>query len=135
MLYFKLYEKALTKYNQLNPISTLYGLKTRRSHKLSAGSIDLMLYPLHLFNDVANIYNNHSIILWPRIISDKAALKTLYGEVFSKISEMLFKISEILGSLRPHLKEHNNVLLNGIFHDRLLTDQYKDYSNKMMQIL
>jgi hypothetical protein len=129
-VYFKLYEKAQTKYNQLNPIGVL---KMKRSHKLSAGSIDLMLYPLHLFHDIVNIYNTHSIILWPRKISDKAALKTLYFEVFSKISEMHFKISEILGSLRPHMKEYNKVLLNAIFHDKLLIDQYKDYTNKMVK--
>ena len=110
-IYFRLYEKAFTKYNLINPIA-IGGLKLRHSHELYADSIDLMLYPLHLFNDIVNIYNTHSIILWPQKISDKAPLKTLYCEVFSKISEMLFKISEILECLRPHMKEYINVLLN-----------------------
>jgi hypothetical protein len=129
-IFFKLYEKALTKYNEVNPIGMF---KLKHSHKLSAGSIDLMLYPLHLFHDVVNIYNTHSIFLWPEKVSDKAALKTLYFEVFSKISEMHFRISEILESLRPHMKEHNKVLLNAIFHDKLLIDQYRDYTNKMVK--
>lgn len=127
-IFFRLYEKALTKYNVINPIG-----KLRRSHEPYADSVDLMLYPLHLFHDIVNIYNSHSIILWPSKISDKTALKTLYFEVFSMISEMLFRISEILECLRPYMKEYVKVLLNSIFHDKLLIDQYKDYSNKMMK--
>jgi DNA polymerase sigma len=129
-IFFELLSTALSTYNKINKTDKYI---VTRSIELSAGSIDLLNYPLHLFHDIVNVYNIHSIILWPTKVQDKTALKNLYFSVLMKISEIQVGIVNTFEALRPHLKESAKIILTSIFHDRLLVDQWKNYTNKMVR--
>jgi hypothetical protein len=50
-----------------------------------------------------------------------------------KISEIQIGIINTLDTLRPRMRQPTQILLNSIFHDRLLINQWKNYTNKMVE--
>jgi hypothetical protein len=129
-MFLGLLTKALSVYNKINKTDKYI---TTPSIELSAGSIELMIYPIHLFHDVVNIYNIHSMIRWPYKIHNKLALKNLYFDVLTKISEIQIGIMNTFDRLRPHMKETTQILLTSIFHDRLLVNQWNNYPSKLVK--
>ncbi len=129
-IFFLLLTDALAMYDKINKTDKYI---TMRSPELTAGSIDLIIYPIHLFQDIVNIYNIHSIIRWPTKVHDKLALKNLYFDVLMKLSEIQIGIINAFDRIRPHMKEPAQILLTSIFHDRLLVNQWNNYASRMIK--
>jgi hypothetical protein len=95
---------------------------------------NIILYPLHMFSDVNNFYNIHSLFLWPKQIRDESLLKNLYWDVFTEISAIQFKMLQMKNSLQPRNRESNDILLKSMFLDRVLeVDKWTNYTSKMMK--
>ena len=88
---------------------------------------------------MVNFYNVYSILLWPKKIQDKDALKDLYTVVFTKIANMQVRIIEILKSINPNeVAEANITVLNSKFLDSLyatrnIIEYYEIFSKFEMQ--
>jgi hypothetical protein len=83
--------------------------------------IPLTLDALNIFQDVVNVYNISSIVLWPGKIRDKDTLYKLYTMIFRRIVDTYFRISEILSTLKPSIANANITILKSKFLDRLLS--------------
>jgi hypothetical protein len=132
-IFFSLFETSLKKYTSL---STSKRSKTSvtSSSQPENSHYNLMLYPLHIFYDIVNLYNIRTSTLWPSQIRDKGALKNLYLDLFTKISEMQIRISGLINALKPNMTKPMNILLKCIFLDKLLeVDKWTTYTFKMMK--
>ena len=74
------------------------------------------------------------VTLWPSEIRDKGALRILYFDLFTKISEMQIRISGLINALKPNMTEPMSILLKCIFLDKILeVDKWTPYTFKMMR--
>jgi hypothetical protein len=120
--FLRFYKSSIEKFSLIDKI------KTNPSH------YNLIIYPLHMFSDVNNFYNIHSLFVWPKLIHDKSLLKNLYSHVFTQISAIQIKILQMKNSLQPRNREPNEILLKSMFLDRVLeVDKWTNYMSKMMK--
>ena len=95
---------------------------------------DLDIQPLHIFDDIVNFYNIHSLIIWPEKIHDNKQLANLYSEVYAEISAIKIKIIQIKNELRPETIKTNQILMQSIFIDRLIeVNVWTNYTYKLIK--
>jgi hypothetical protein len=62
--------------------------------------LNLLSQAVEIFYEIVDVYMLRCILKWPTIIKDQDTIKKLYSILFSKISDMQFRMSEILRSTR-----------------------------------
>jgi hypothetical protein len=95
----------------------------------------LIIYPLQIFDEMVNVYNFYSILLWPKKIQDKDTLKELYTVVLTKIANMRVRIVEILRPLASGLVDAlmNSKFLDSLYATRNMMDYHRAFSEFGMQ--